>query len=219
VRYTTNGSGHAVEVPAPCGCKKPRPTAKPKRTPKWRAGIDDARRLAHICQRCDEPVVGKPGVALYCDVHRKVARSEAMARHLQKVGDKHWKAYQARNREKVAERARASYQNNAAERERRNAYKRNWRKLNRDKVRAQKERAALKHFRELPEWQKRYREEIRLGQRKRKHVRTNQAGERLCLTKYCRSVMHGREKKCAKCKAAEARAAREALAGARKRAA
>lgn len=217
VRFETLGTGHAVEVAAPCPCPKTPPPAPPKPKRAWATAVDVERRRAGICQRCDEPTVGKPRVALYCEAHRKEARAEAQRKMRAKVGGRYTRAYAERNREKLAAKARAYYQGDPAVREHRNAYKRLWRKLNRQKVRAQKERAALKHFRELPEWQRHYREDIRAGKRKPKRARTNKNGERLCVTPYCRSVMTGRAKKCLKCKVKEIRAARQALSGVRQR--
>src|SRR5690606_17164809 len=97
------------------------------------------------------------------------------------------------------------------EREKRAAYKRAWRKLNREKVRAQKERAALRNFRDPAPDVRRWREEVKAGLRKPKPARRNKLGQRLCVTPYCRSVMTGRAKKCQKCKDREAREARKQL--------
>jgi hypothetical protein len=211
VRHATNGMGKLVEVDAPCPCPKVAPP-KPKQTREWATTVDRERRRACICQLCDEPVMGKPKVALYCEAHRAEKRAETQARFREKHGDKHQRAYAERNREKLRKRARQRYQRNREERERRNEYKRLWRKLNRDKVRAQKERAALRNFRDPQPGVKRWRAEVEAGVRKPKRARQNQAGERLCVTPYCRQVMQGRAKKCDRCKAKEARAAREKLA-------
>lgn len=210
-RHTTNGMGKLVEVAAPCPC----PKVRPKRTPKWREAVDDARRLACVCQLCDEPVVGKPKVALYCEAHRVERRKRAVRKWLAKQEVQPWQRYAERNREKLRAKARATYQKNPEERARRNEYKRAWRKLNREKVRAQKERAALRAWKKPgptpTDKTQRYRAEVEAGVRKPRRARRNKAGERLCLTPYCHSVLTGRAKKCDRCKAKEARAAREKL--------
>lgn len=103
-RLTTDGMGRVIEVPYPCGC------VVVKKTPAWRKGVDDERRRALLCQLCDEPVVGKPKVALYCAAHRAEKRAETQARFREVHGDKHQRAYAERNKEKIRKRARASYQ-------------------------------------------------------------------------------------------------------------
>jgi hypothetical protein len=206
-RPDTNGMGRLVEVTDPCPC----PKVRPKRTPAWRKDVDDARRLALVCQRCDEPVVGKPQVALYCQAHRQERRKRVVQTWLAKQDVQPWQRYAERNRETLRAKARATYQDDPAERERRNEYKRQWRKLNRDKVQAQKERSALRNFRDPAPTVRRWRAKVEAGEHKPKRARRNQHGERLCVTPYCRSVLSGRAKKCERCKAKEAAAARQAL--------
>jgi hypothetical protein len=206
-RMTTDGSGHAVEVAAPCLCLRAAPPRR-KRTPAWRADIDDARRLACICQLCDLPVHGKPKVSLYCEPHRDERRREVLARFKEKHGDAAQIRWKERNREKVRQTARAYYQNDEERRARRNAYKRAWRKLNRDKVRAQKERAALRNFRDPQPGVRRWREQVEAGERKPTRARRNKHGERLCCNGLCRQVVTGHARMCDRCKdrlAAEAR--------------
>lgn len=209
-RMETNGMGRAFEVPAPCLCPKEAPK-RAKRTPAWRATVDNDRRRACICQLCDEPVHGKPKVSLYCPTHRSERERAAAKRWSDKAEVKPWQTYAERNREKLRKRARAHYQKEPAERERRNAYKRAWRKLNRDKIRAQKERAALRNFRDPAPTVRRWRERVEAGEHKPKPARTNKHGQRLCVSPYCRQVMEGRAKKCERCKAREAEQARQAL--------
>jgi len=203
-------TGRLVEIPTPCRCMveaaRPKPP-KPKERREWASRVDRDRRLACVCQRCDLPTVGKPKIALYCAEHRAEATRERVARHAAKVGDKHVRAYRARNLEKLRRKAREAYQSDPELRARRNEYKRAYRKLNRDKIRADKERAALRNFRTNGEPIKRWREEVGAGLRKPKRARRNRDGERLCLTPGCRSVMHGRARKCERCKGREAREA------------
>jgi hypothetical protein len=207
VRQTTNGMGKLIEAPDPCPC----PKVRPKRTPKWREAVDDARRLASICQLCDEPVAGKPKVSLYCEAHRQERRKRAVRKWLAKQEVQPWQRYAERNREKLRAKARATYQNDPAERARRNEYKRKWRKANREKVRMQKERAALKHFRDPQPGVKRWRAEVEAGERKPRRARRNKHGERLCCNGLCRQVVTGHARMCDRCKDALAREARQQL--------
>lgn len=78
-------------------------------------------------------------------------------------------------------------------------------------MRAQKERASLRNFRDPQPGVKRWRSEVEQGLRKPKRARRNRDGQRMCVTPYCRSVMEGRAKKCDRCKAKEAARALEAL--------
>lgn len=220
VRLATNGMGLVVELPDPCACVVP---VKPKPTREWAKHVDRERRRACICQLCDLPVVGKPKVALYCETHRAERIAEAQRKMRAKVGNKHQRTYYERHGDRKRKSARDRYQKNAAERERRNEYKRQWRKLNRNKVRAQKERAALRNWKTAEvtaaEKTRRYRAEVVAGLRQPKRARRNKEGERLCVTPYCRSVMHGRAKKCDRCKTKEAKQAIQLLPEIIKRAA
>lgn len=195
VHLDTDGHGRLEEHVEPCATC----TAPPKRRA-WTGRVNVERRRAAICQLCDAPVTGKPKVALYCDDHRRQARAQAQEKHRAKVGNKHSRAYYARHRDKVIERERARYQNDPEVRRRRNEYKRQWRKLNRDKVRAQKRRAALRRGGDTPESIRRWRKEVEAGIRTPKRARRNARGERLCLTPDCPSVMRGHAKKCEACK-------------------
>src|SRR5690606_35268632 len=85
VRPGTDGRGNLLEYADPCPCPKVAPK-KPKARRAWLANVDQDRRRACICQRCDEPVVGKPKVALYCEPHRLEARREAWESFRAKVG-------------------------------------------------------------------------------------------------------------------------------------
>lgn len=219
VRFTTDGRGHAIEVVSPCPCPKvapPKSAREPKRA--WAIAVDAERRRAGICQRCDEPVVGKPKVALYCEAHRVEARAEVERRHREKVGDKHERTYRERHAEELRQRARESYQNDPEVRARRNAYKRAWRKLNRDKVRAQKERSYRRRKIQFADYLEQYQADVAARIRKPQR-RRNKYGERLCVSPYCRQVMKGRAKKCVHCKAREIREARAVLGQTTRRAA
>lgn len=180
VRLDTDFFGHVVEIPSPCRCAY------------W-------RRIHGICRACDEPVTGKPKVAVWCDRHRALAHKWAQRKHLAKVGWRHQAEWRARNPEKARESARR-YQQDELERQRRNDYKREWRRKNRDKVRAQKRRAALRRGGKTPPAIARWRSEVEAGLRTPTPAPKNERGERLCLTPGCRAVLTGRAKKCRACK-------------------
>lgn len=205
-RPDTDGRGHLIDVPAPCPC----PKVRPARTPAWRKDVDDARRLVGLCHLCDEPVAGKPKVALYCEQHRAERRRAVVKKSLQKATVKPWRTYYRTHHDEILQRERERYQNDPAERERRNAYKRAWRKLNRAKVAAQKKRSHRRRKLYVGDYQERYRAEVEAGARRPK-TRRNKDGERLCVSPYCRQVMHGRAKKCDRCKKKERRSAAEEL--------
>lgn len=212
VRFATDRMGHTVEVAAPCPCPKVAPP-RPKRVQAWRAGVDAPRRLACVCQLCDEPVAGKPKVALYCEAHRKEARRAVVKRHLDKLpaDAKPWTKHYQKNRRRILARERARYQKDDAERERRNEYKRRWRKLNREKVRQQKERAALRAWKKAgptpTDKSRLYRAEVEAGVRRPRRARRNQHGERLCGNGRCRQVVTGHARMCDRCKVKLAREA------------
>jgi hypothetical protein len=210
VRLGTDGRGNVVDVPDPCPCPKVAPP-KPKRTPAYRASVDAARRLACVCQLCDEPVHGKPKVSLYCATHRTEKEREAVARYKEKHGYADQNRWKARNQERVRQTARAYYQNDDERRERRNQYKRAWRKANREKIRAQKERAALRNFRDPAPAVKRWRERVAAGEHKPKPARRNKHGERLCCNGLCRQVVEGHARMCERCKDRLAGEARQQL--------
>lgn len=253
------------------------------------------RRERGICRDCPAPVAGQVRKALYCAACRDRHHRASMKRHY------------VNNIEQVRAQARAFYANDPERRERRNAYKRAYRKLNRDKTVRQKYRAGVRHnaAREhMLAWHRRYNAERRASKalaaklayreshplpqpvcrdcrrdipfhvhgervaldhgtagmrppsrcifcsvRRDKHqvraaiarwsrradreiaagpppkpkrvrpwkprqrtTRCNAAGERLCWTETCLTVVRGREKKCATCKAREAAAAAKLLA-------
>lgn len=90
------------------------------------------RRKVGVCRDCGAPVAGLVGRALRCATHKETARR----RQLQ--------AFAERHADEIRARARAAYQDEDVRR-RRNEYKRLYRKLHPDKVRAQKERYIAKH--------------------------------------------------------------------------
>ena len=89
------------------------------------------RRERGLCVDCARPVQGQKGKALRCVECKALARQGYCRR------------YAVRNRERLRARGRRAYQQNEAERQRRNDYKKRWRKENRLKVYAQKRRARL----------------------------------------------------------------------------
>lgn len=173
--------GVLVEIDDPCRC------------PEW-------RRLNAVCRWCDAPVTGRPKVALYCDQHRKLARKRSYRKYLARVGNQNGRAWYRRHRDEVLATARMRHRLDAGARERKNAYKREWRRKNRDKVRAQKRRAALRRCGQTPDYHRRYMAEVAAGIRTPQRAPRNERGERLCLTPGCRRVMKGRAKKCEPCK-------------------
>ena len=193
-RFDVARGGELVSVKVLCRCP-----FRPKR--RWTAQVDAERRRACICQRCDQPTVGRPKVALYCAEHRREAYGEAQARHRAKVGNKHQRAYYERHKEKVRRKARAAAQRERAERA---EYKRAWRKRNRDKVRAQKRRSALRRGGGTPPSVKRWRQAVAAGEHQPQREPRNARGERICLHG-CGTVVRGRAKMCAACKDADRR--------------
>lgn len=100
---------------------------------------DACRRREHgICQDCPCPVYGTIGRALRCAEHARAAARDSS------------RASAERHIVKRRASARRYYRKDKARRERRNEYKRAWRKLNREKVRLQKRRAALRQGEPLP---------------------------------------------------------------------
>lgn len=181
VYLDTDGSGRLIEITVPCRCAH------------W-------RRIHGICRYCDRPVTGRPKVALYCDAHRKLAERQRQERYRAKHGAENARRYRERHGDRIRERARAYYRDDPEVRERRNAYKREWRRRNRDKVRAQKRRAAIRNPDRARQYIRRYREEVAAGLRTPKRAPRNERGERLCLTPGCRIVVTGRAKLCDACK-------------------
>lgn len=210
VRFETNGMGRLVEVPAPCGCveRAQREIRVVARTPAWRQRIDNDRRRACICQLCDEPVTGKPKVALYCDTHRAERRKETQVENRKAKMREYSRRYRERNREKVRRKERARARR---ERKQRAEYKRAWRRLNRDKTRAQKQRHALRNFRDPSRSARLWREKVAAGEHAPTPERRNESGDRLCLTPTCPEVVTGRVKLCDGCKYQLAREAAEQL--------
>ena len=252
------------------------------------------RRERGICRDCPAPVAGQVRKAIYCaacrDRHQRASIRRYTAAHLADVRAK----------------ARNYYANDPERRDLRNAYKRAYRKLHRDKTVRQKYRAGIRHnaarekmlayhrrynaerraakalaaklaYREshpLPQpicrdcrrdipfhvhgerisldhgtagmrppsrcifcavrrnkhevrasvarWIRRADGEIAAGRPpkpkrvrpwtpRQRSTRHNAAGERLCWTETCVTVVRGREKKCAACKAREAAAAAHLL--------
>ncbi len=90
------------------------------------------RREAGICRDCPRPVYGAVGKALRCALHADLVRKASIAR------------WAREHRDLVLAKARAAYADPVV-REKRNAYKRLWRKAHRDKVAQQKRRAAIRH--------------------------------------------------------------------------
>lgn len=188
--FTTDGNGGLLDLTPPCPCgKKNRKPTKP-----WAIAVDRERRRAGICQQCDEPVVGKLKVAIYCELHRKESFERSQRKHKMKVGNKHGRAFYERHRERILARQRKRHAKDAVARERKAAYKREWRRKNRDKVKAQKRRYALRG--RSAEAARRIKERIRAGEHKTQPTKRNKDGQRTCLHPYCRTVMTGRAKMC-----------------------
>ena len=115
------------------------------------------RRRRGTCRDCNARVYGQVGKAIRCEKHAEQARIAAVRRSEQ------------RHRDKRLAHSRAYYQNNADVRARRNEYKRWYRKVHPEKVRAQKKRYVEKH-RKNPNsaynrYHRRYRAKYRLQKR------------------------------------------------------
>jgi hypothetical protein len=141
-------------------------------------------REAGLCRDCRRPVQGRVRSAIRCAECKRVASMQHSAR------------YAKNHRTEVRRSATRYYKANAAIRKARNEYKKAWRKANRDKVRAQKRRSALRGM------------SAKAAQRHRERVKDSAPAQvlrltpRTCLT--CPTVVHGRVKKCVMCKAREA---------------
>ncbi len=160
-----------------------------------------ARRLAGLCRDCPAPVEGRVGSALRCAEHKRAARLAAGARHT------------ARFLEKRRRSSRNNYRNNPARRQQKNEYKRAWRKANRDKVKLQKRREALKQSPKRLAYHaaRRERQKAALALREKQRYHDCLA-PRTCLTSGCSTTVKGRVKKCTICKAADAMCAKDVLA-------
>lgn len=205
LRIGTDGNGRLREMlEVPCACGFPAPARRQE------TEAERARRHAGLCRHCDSPVAG--GIrAAYCAEHRRAARLQVERQNRERNGDSAQRKYRENNRELLAEKSRARYQDSQAERDRRNDYKRRWRALNPEKVRRQKERYALRTYATSGEAAKRWREEVAAGLRTPKPARRNLRGERLCIAPDCPSVVRGMAKMCRACKRARKDAALEAL--------
>lgn len=201
IKVTTDGNGRLVEHIESC---------------QW-----CARKRAGLCQRCHtSPVNGRVGMALRCALCNAIVIRERQLERARRKQDP-WKregicmdcrkapvygkvgwaetcgpCRDARKRESM----RRTYRRDPAKLAAKNAYKREWRRQNPDKVRLQKRRAALRSGGTASDWQARYREEVAAGIRQPKRAPRNLRGERLCLTPDCHAAMTGRAKKCDPCK-------------------
>lgn len=164
--------------------------------------LEELERLrAGICRDCDRPVEGRRGVAARCAEHKRADRNRRTKEHATKSGYASKKKYEAAHREELRQK-HLEYIRRPAVRARMLEQKREWRRRNRDKVRAQKRRAALRHG-----WRgkagpaarlRAYRERVKAGLHKPKPTKRNKNGERLCLYPWCRAVLTGRPKLCPK---------------------
>lgn len=110
------------------------------------------RRKSGVCQNCPRPVYGRVGTALRCAAHATARRSVC------------GRAWATKHPELARERARQRYQADPARRERRNAYKRLWRRTHRDQVAKGKRAAGIRHNRareKMLAWHRRYNAERR----------------------------------------------------------
>lgn len=152
-----------------------------------------------FCRDCPARVDGTPRKARRC----RACKAKALRSHTRK--------YTANNRADVNRRARASYRNDAV-RQRRNEYKRAWRKANPEKVKAQKVREASRPSATRnayhAEYRKVHRTRIANAQRAAYH---GDRKLRTCLTPGCSIVVTHRKKKCTRCKESARRTAQFAL--------
>ena len=151
------------------------------------------RRRAGICRDCPRAVEGRVGSAVRC------AECKARAR------DEQVRAYAVRSHDVVLANAKRRYRKNRAERKRRAEYKRRWRKLNPDKVKAQKRREALRQSSTRLEYHRAYRERRKAERARRELRRYHAEREGRALTHPCLGGcgldLTGRTKKCSRCKA------------------
>lgn len=106
------------------------------------------RTARRICLECAAPVAGKSPLSRRCAVHRDLAVRRSV------------RASVERHAEKIRAHARAYYQSDPEIRAKRNEYKRQYRLLHPDKVRAQKRRHYERHkekiMRKLRRYERRY---------------------------------------------------------------
>ncbi len=107
------------------------------------------RRRRGLCCDCSSSVEGRIGSAIRCRLHKKAANRRSERAHV------------ARNREEIRAKARERDLADPEKRARHNEYKRLWRKLNPDKVKAQKRREALSQPKRVYEYMRRYRAKYR----------------------------------------------------------
>lgn len=156
------------------------------------------RKARGICIDCGQPVVGQPGKALRCALHKKLASQAALQRYKDKNKSTLRKKEQRRyaDPEKHADRLR---------------YKKLWRQSRPGKVAELKRRYAERYPEKVSAYHKQYRatkaEERRARERARYH---GTLPPRTCLT--CPTVLTGRAKRCDACRNTARSVAREAIA-------
>lgn len=162
---------------------------------------DACERFAKgLCRDCPRPVAGTPRKARFCATHRATADTAALAR------------YYVRNHDDVLARARRSYRTNDDVRNRRNEYKRAWRKANREKVRDHKREYAERHPDRVAAYHVEYRKAHKAKRARRERDRYRDALPlRTCITPRCSIVLTGKKKKCRRCKERETETAAIAL--------
>jgi hypothetical protein len=106
------------------------------------------RKERGLCRTCPSPVAGTVGKAVFCATCKRKRQNENVRRFVE------------RNHERVLAKAR-EYYHDPERHARRLEYKRQWRKANPDKVRAQKRRAALRQPKRVREYMARYRKKHR----------------------------------------------------------
>jgi hypothetical protein len=142
-----------------------------------------------ICRDCPAPVAGQVRKARRCAACKARVAREATAK------------YTANNLAVVRKRARDSYRTDEEIRERRNEYKRAWRKAHPEKVKEQKRRESLKQSERVRAYHAAYREAHRT--RIANYARKAYHGERptrTCITRGCSIVLTHRKRKCTKCR-------------------
>lgn len=153
-----------------------------------------------ICRDCPKPVDGTVRKARRC----AACKAKALRTFTSKYAENH--------REELRRRGRATYRHNAAERARRNEYKRAWRAANPEKVKAQKQRESARRSERRAayhaEYRKTHRVRIANAQRARYHGATKL---RTCVACH-RVVVTHRKRKCTKCKELARQQALAALA-------
>jgi hypothetical protein len=159
------------------------------------------RQARGICRDCPRPIAGGRN-ALRCASCRDAAKRRQIAQ------------YQIRHHDEIVKRHRQSQRDCTPEqRQAKLEYKRAWRKANRDKVAAQKRRAALRQPARVREYMAEYRDRHQADRATLRQLRSRgEIAGHGCTTPGCTVMLTGRRKLCEACTEAARREASAALA-------